>query len=305
MKLIALASFSLSFFDGLAGTDSITTAPLDPIPRVLADPVFHAGNNTLDLIVSEFSLEDPLDVYLGPLGPLPVSTWHSTASSDRLDPGLKCPAVPLDEAAKARGMVMSAFPSSVQHAIVVVDMPEPEDIVRAMQESKTEGDTGNNPPRQEQRTGQEVSPWGEVGRESPSDLGELTIQEALRNAESAGETSFTLSRLPFEDEDQKVIDPEAPATTRAEPASDSMIEGYTGSLGTQQVTNYDAPLITLSMPQPDNRESDLLPLPLLLVRRRDNVGFGTGRSVVAERLGSSEGFGVGKAMWGELVLWIL
>ena len=307
VKLIALASFSLNLFDGLVGAGNVTSAPLDPIPRVLVDPVFHAGSNTLDLIVSDFSLEDPLDVYLGPIGPLPVSTWHSTAPIDGLVPSSECPAVPLDDAAKASGMVMSTFPSSVQHVIVVVEMPEPENIVRAMQECVTEespGNTGINHPQQEQRA---LTSWGEAGNDNLLGVGEFTIQEALRNAESAGDTNFTLSNLPLDDGEQIIIDPEAIAAGLVEPAVNPLVEGDNGSglIDVQHVTELDPPPVTLSMPQPHNRERDMLPLPLLLVRRKDEVGFGTGRSVVAERLGLSEGFGFGKARWGESVIEIL
>ncbi|OCF40479.1 hypothetical protein I317_05717 [Kwoniella heveanensis CBS 569] len=164
-----VSCFTYSFFstsDSLA----VQAKTIDPVPRILVPPVFHPTANTLDLHLSEFFFcpaptlpplstdtpraqaphNEPLEVYLGPIGPLDVTTWRSTAPRN-----LPTPAIPYhdnDDANNAshdhsRGSVvrtrtggsgggldgvMSSFPADLKHVIVVVHMPDAEEIISAM-----------------------------------------------------------------------------------------------------------------------------------------------------------------------------
>ncbi|KAL7419093.1 hypothetical protein Q5752_005929 [Cryptotrichosporon argae] len=143
----AVSSFSYSFFDTVSGL--VPTQPLGAVAHLLAPPIFQAESDTLELTLSDFyvaSSPDSLagsparrafDVYLGPLGPLRVETYRSTAV--RANHGAGAPAEPVDEAAAAsaasgRRKVTSNFPRATQHVIAVIDVPPADDILQAMHE---------------------------------------------------------------------------------------------------------------------------------------------------------------------------
>lgn len=58
------------------------------------------------------------------------------------------------------------------------------------------------------------------------------------------------------------------------------------------------PSLTLSRPGQESKKIEMVPLPLVIVRQSDGVGFGLGRSVVAERVDSKNA--ADKPRWGKL-----
>ncbi|WVF71578.1 hypothetical protein IAT40_006386 [Kwoniella sp. CBS 6097] len=157
-----VSCFTYSFFPTSDDPSSaLQTKTIDPVPRILIPPVFHSNSNTLNLHLSEFffpsspssltppssssstPLFEPLEVYLGPIGPLYVTTWRSTAPRNL--PTLAIPYLdngngndntstttnhyPSD---RAHGGVMSSFPADLKHVIVVVHMPDADEILGAM-----------------------------------------------------------------------------------------------------------------------------------------------------------------------------
>ena len=69
-------------------------------------------------------------------------------------------------------------------------------------------------------------------------------------------------------------------------------------LPSQSQSGITPPNLELVTPQIENTKVEMVPLPLVLVRQSDGVGFGVGRNVVAERVDSKNG-GQDKPRWGE------
>ncbi|KAK4684818.1 hypothetical protein P7C73_g5343, partial [Tremellales sp. Uapishka_1] len=266
-----VSSFSYSFFDGLAGFGTIPTSPIDPIPRLLAEPVIHQETNTLQLTLSDFPSPDhlyqsqPLEIYLGPIGPLAISTWKSTARRDAFAQNYQ-KAIPYASASSTSPSpeVYTNFPEHIEHVIVVVDLPDPIYIIQTMQQCVSQEPLV--PPSHETST-----PWLPVDQSD-----ELTIQEALRNAESS---DFTLNDFqPQHGMEDAFIDPAL--------QSDSELflpQTPPPDLATDLSTETHPPPMALHVPPSEVRKNDMVPLPLLLIRKSDGVGYGTGRNVVAER----------------------
>jgi len=288
----------------MADSGALPTSPIDPIPRILADPVFHADTNTLDLVISDLHTPDPLEVYLGPIGPLGVSTWQSTAPAGNSVSSSEYPATPLDDVAKTGERVMSAFPSSVQHVIVLVEMPNPEQIIRTMQECVAAEGPSNSEQADSRDDAaiQESTPWLRGTEEHKLEVEELIIQEALRNAENGSTDGYCLTSLPLDGGNDIIIDP----TLQMEDEQRQRVQLEVDGKPATQSHSKDRhpPLIALTRRRVRESCHEMVPLPLLLVRRSDGVGFGTGRSVAAERLGVGKVSRSGSARWGECSLHI-
>lgn len=289
-SLLTSGCFSYSFFNGLGDSGSLPSVSLDPVPRLLVDPVFRPEHNALNLTLSYFYVPDasgqslPMSVYLGPIGPLKVSTWRSVAPKEKYyDPGALYPAVPYSGNPEDHSdipeerRVLSNYPFSANHVIAMVELPEMAEVARAMREygSKDEEEP-QQPPPQAQRENEGEDVWLGMGAE-----GELTIQEALRNANkengedilrpTEGKDEFSLEQLP-----EHLIDPMLESQQQAENASE------------HQETHPSQPQppapTTITMHRAQERPSkDGTPLPLLLVRP-DGVGHGIGWSVVLRHM---------------------
>ncbi|ORY34107.1 beta-trefoil DNA-binding domain-domain-containing protein [Naematelia encephala] len=323
-----VSSFSFSFFDGYSGFGTLPSAPLDPIPRILADPQLVAETNTLHLVLSDFYSPDefdaprPFEVYLGPIGPLTTSSWRSTAPpQDGLSSGQPPLAVLYDERdgeMVPNREVRSAFPATTKHVLVVVEMPDAPSILRVMEELATkarEGDPGhattneiegeNAPVPIESQDNTVDAPgdiWDSHTQEAEADQimsseGELTIQQALQNAQAAQATL---------DLDGSMIDPtltstqpELSATKLSSPPAPFKSGEVEDVIPVIAVADQEQepPPIGLHVPE-RQKKTELVALPLVLLRRRDGAGFGVGRSVVAERLVDGEGEWRGNAQWG-------
>ncbi|WVR07164.1 hypothetical protein IAU60_004205 [Kwoniella sp. DSM 27419] len=141
--------FSYSFFSTAEETTPADFESIDPIPRILVPPTFDSEENTLQLHISDYffarpdsdhlSVIEPLDIYLGPLGPLFVTTWKSTAPRN-----IPTPAIPYDVAEGPDqsitrhhdgSIVISSYPASMPHVIAVVHMPPTDQIIKTMQSS--------------------------------------------------------------------------------------------------------------------------------------------------------------------------
>ncbi|WVQ82218.1 hypothetical protein IAT38_004346 [Cryptococcus sp. DSM 104549] len=363
-----VACFSSTFFNTLDADVPIAPAPLDPIPRVLAIPTFHHELNTLDLTLSQFYFPSPndpdqppipLDIYLGPLGPLRYSTWRSTAPPNRSEfANRPVPAVPYDDSDPSQKhhqqAVMSSFSADEKHVIVVVRMPGPEEIVKAMQScvaqaalsrimvasKATPGDdaataaaaaaskqpseaaegsafVANAPASEEPwlahqlshytdgpRSGDQEMTEAERDRQAEMEMAAATLEmeqgdlavlsRHLEGLDSShhGETGSGGEGKAGEQGDLVNAEPAdstaaAIAAVFSPPAlNDIPVEHEHDPLQAPEV--YDPPRLSLYTPQPLETQSRMVPLPLLLVRKSDGVGFATGRSVVAQKLEGSE-----------------
>ncbi|WWC89470.1 uncharacterized protein L201_004394 [Kwoniella dendrophila CBS 6074] len=125
---------------------------IDPIPQILIPPKFDSEQNTLDLTLSQFHFpsssssssplqssqidDEPLEIYLGPIGPLYYTTWKST--SPKNTPTL---AIPFNRSRNQEVTdtinhykVYSTYPSNKKHIIVQVHMPNAEEIIQVMKD---------------------------------------------------------------------------------------------------------------------------------------------------------------------------
>jgi hypothetical protein len=331
----------------------------------------------MTLIVSDFyypldeAHSQPLDVYLGPIGPLRISTWRSTAPKDSKGDH---PAVPFEASSPSvssdvKSAVYSSFPTSIPHTIVVVDMPNPEDIIRSMQDLYIQAKSANafsqaaaaavavppveNVVNSSDPLSNAAAAGGEGGDTSPSPwladigspghtlvTGELTIQEALQNAANqhtadmghgfgdddiilpdqpdfaldshfatsgAGDPTHTTDTA---DHDHQIDPSLALESSGADAVGGSTLQGGEGTgdvvlsqanvkdedqKGSQSEVIVTRPLIVLEADQPSSKKTEMARLPLLLIRQKDGVGFGVGKSVEAEKYGEENG----APRWGE------
>ncbi|KAL1413625.1 hypothetical protein Q8F55_001403 [Vanrija albida] len=324
-----VSCFSYSFFNGFGDDGAgLPTGPLGPVPRLLVDPAFHPEPNTLDLTLSHFFVPDeaggatqPFSVYLGPIGPLSFSTWRSVAPKDKYyDPATVYPAIHYDgsvgdpqQSGAADGQrVYSNFPYSVPHVIANVVLPDPEEVVRVTQEyagaaqpvdaiapatDQVEAETTEVPDTATAVAADDNSWLGVMGP-----AGELTIQEALRNAGKSDlglggstdatqpadapvdATSFELEHLPSD------LIPPSLDLAEANGNDHATVEAPAGGAQLASATPPSASTtaVVLSRPEPAARDSSSLQhLPVLLVRP-DGVGHGIGWSVVVQRAPNSQ-----------------
>lgn len=327
------ACFSYSIFNGGGDGNSLPVGPLDPVPRLLADPVFQPEHNALDLTLSHFFVPDaaggvaqPFSVYLGPIGPLPFTTWRSVAPKDKYyDPSTVYPAIHYDGSetdsqlpgAPDGRRVYSNFPYSVPHVIANVDLPDPDEVARVIQEyagAAQPADAIAPPPDQVEAEPTEApdtaaaTAAAAVAADDNSWLGvmgpagELTIQEALRNAGksdlglggSADATqpadapvdaaAFELEHLPSD-----LIAPTLDLAGVNGGNDDATADAPAGGAQLASATASGAPsTVALSRPEPATREgSTAQHLPILLVRP-DGAGHGIGWSVVVQRATDSQ-----------------
>lgn len=325
-----IASFSYTIFDALSDSadnaPSLPIAPVNPIPQVLAPPSLDSQTNTIDLILSTVldPNSQPIEIYLGSIGPLPYSTWASTSPSQTISGAdessmLRTPAI--REHVMGNGdihdsdrEVYSSFPANVQHVIAVVEMPRPEEVLRAMQSLST----GMN--IEDQSKGKGIEQRGSANPD--------TLQDVESNSNPVNEsgaildneaTSMALASIPFDTEgnplDLDQIDPAIREITGQPMSIDNDLtqapdndtyqanQPQEGEQSIYQTQPLPLP-VHLNEPVQAVKSSDLLPLPILLIRKSDGLGFGTGSSVVAERMVMEDGEGVvpGSAQWGELLL---
>ncbi|WWD02836.1 hypothetical protein V865_000878 [Kwoniella europaea PYCC6329] len=118
-----------------------TLKSINPLPEILVSPTFDPQYNTLDLTLSQFHfpssaassrVDEPLEVYLGPIGPLFVTCWRST--SHKNTPTAAIPYQPTEESIDDGEKVVSSFPADKKHVIVRVYLPDIEEIRRVVKD---------------------------------------------------------------------------------------------------------------------------------------------------------------------------
>lgn len=287
---------------------------MDPVPRLLVDPAFKPDLNSLDLTLSYFFVDDdqgqpqPLSVYIGPIGPLRVSTWRSVAPKEKyFDPGALYPAVPYvgtnEEPPLPEGQrVYSNFPFNVPHTIAKVELPDMEEILRVMKESAdeetpavtqaVEETSGEQQPvadssghQQPEPTEQSTADDAWLGAMGPA--GELTIQEALQNAGKSHAPEHNISEVLGSHvgsaEIPKVGDEEFKFEQLPSTLIDRSLEEAAAVAAAAGDNDVFAAPGTLQLHKPEDAPKNVLAsLPLLLVRP-DGVGYGLGWSIEAER----------------------
>ena len=258
----------------------------------MTDPVFHPRSHTLDILLSNFdpSTSD-FDIFLGPIGPLHYTLWRSTAPSEPLIKpgylGVGYPALCLygDVVSVNERQITSLWPCTVAHTIVVVELPTTNAIVRVMQ-SLTPANTVEDQPQKEPVRIRDDAPDVSMDHSWMTDAanenhhldhpGELTIQEALENAENALEMTegIDLDTLAAAQAQAEMIDPTLGPGPSDPPTVDS---------NSHKKVTEELPCVSVTIPEEEEIKFDLVPLLFLMIRRSDGVGFGVGSKMVAER----------------------
>lgn len=264
--------------------------------------MLYPESDTLDIIVADMPTDSPLDVYVGPVGPLPYTLWKSAAP-----PYLSCkptltreivPAILLggDDVPINGRQILSSWPHDTRHVIMVVELPRVDEIVRAMQDIKAqrtgsatggERQSSSQPPQVDAapRQADSVEQWvtgdtQDPQGEQPQPSEELTIQEALRNAGDA--LDIDLNRHdsvldPFAPDEADLIHPllRESGATGTEPTS---------ATPAQKDDKEDDASVKVFPPKQETRRTDNMTLPIVFVRKADGVGFGVGTSFAAKEL---------------------
>lgn len=169
------AKFQYTFFDALGTFGTTPPRPITPFPTICTLPTYRPSTHTLELVVSNFTRDDPetgqsetLEIWLGNIGPLRQRIYRSNPGSGSVQVSVP-PSVPYAKAAagvlpntgdqvaaitaaekavldfvdkpggsgssSSTGVFRRSSIMSPSQTIVVVDMPPISDIVRTMQEN--------------------------------------------------------------------------------------------------------------------------------------------------------------------------
>jgi hypothetical protein len=289
-------------FDAFGEPEIAPTFPtesIDPVPQVLAPPQLEDSPYTLQLPLSTNidQYSEPLDLYLGTIGPLAYTTWRSTSPSTSIAEMItksRYPAVRQtdeeDPTPSNDRVVLSNFPSNVPHVLVVIDLPPVKEIVGTMRAMS--GGTGED---------------DIVSKDAIVDEG---IEQLSTPVMNDAETEIALASIPYDSTStglatgegmDKNIDPDladlaVPQTLgELDEKEDEKEEGISENTITDLTAN---PISSMHMdaPKAGPNHVDLGPLPLLLIRRSDGLGFGTGCSIKAKKGGD---FGEPQNEWRE------
>jgi hypothetical protein len=261
--------------------EAADSQPVDPVLRLLSDPIVDSASSMMELVVNSYDDRHPYDIYLGPHGPLPYSAWRSTSSTSNGKNAATSAATWIGGqgvAAQPARAVTSNFPASRPHAILAVHLPDIQQLLSFVEKVET-ADTSSPSARPLDRS-EVAEDIGGSSWEDPDqiDSGEMTIQEALRNAEDAlhrglGLEDFsTLPVLATSDLPASVDDPRTPVLVNATDPDDHIEE---------------ATLAMSSMKEKSGQSGNRLPI--LFIRQSDGVGVAPGWQIELARDGDLTG----------------
>lgn len=114
---IPVAKFQYTFFDALGTFGTTPSRPITPFPTICTQPTYRPSTHTLELVVSNFTSDDPetgqsepLEIWLGNIGPLCQRVYRSNPTSGNVP--LVPPGVPFAKAA-AGALPSASDPSAV------------------------------------------------------------------------------------------------------------------------------------------------------------------------------------------------
>lgn len=152
-----VAKFQYTFFDAFGENSKIPDLPITPFPTLFTAPLHrpaHAGQNddSLELTAAHFFYEnpvagtiEPLDVYLGPIGPLRIRVYQATPLP--LGQGHPATVPPFIPNPQAEGFMkflpsagtLNATPRTTLvhgplHTVVIVELPPKGEVLKALEE---------------------------------------------------------------------------------------------------------------------------------------------------------------------------
>lgn len=287
--IVGISKFQYTFFDALGTFGKTPSRPITPFPTICTQPTYRPSTHTLELVVSNFSRDDPetgqsesLEIWLGNIGPLRQRIYRSNPASGSVQAAVP-PSVPYAKAAAGalpsttdQAAVISAAEKAVldfvdkpggsstsstgvfrrssvmspSQTIVVVDMPPIPDIVRTMQENV-------------------MSPGHLL---AAGLLSQVAQQAQVSRRKEEGETSAAASARERSDE----------AAERTAAIATALVAATEGAAGT-------VPAVPPEALEPGAPPSAHMSrgLPLLFIRANDGAGYHSGRSVACESVFAS------------------
>ncbi|KZT05872.1 uncharacterized protein LAESUDRAFT_759772 [Laetiporus sulphureus 93-53] len=155
--IVGISKFQYTFFDAFGQNSRIPDLPITPFPTLFTAPLYRSQQNmpqqqvdVLELTAANFfyhnpatNTVDPLDVYLGPLGPLRLRVYQAAAVgiTSAAGPSFISPSAgegPIRFVPTAGTYGPQSTPSNPTagplHAIVVVEMPSKGEMLKALEE---------------------------------------------------------------------------------------------------------------------------------------------------------------------------
>ncbi|KAF9819934.1 hypothetical protein IEO21_01795 [Rhodonia placenta] len=151
--IVGISKFQYTFFDAFGQNSKIPDLPITPFPTLFTAPVHRfereRGTEQLELTASNFFYEnpatgtvEPLDVYLGPIGPLHIRIFHSSVPVGQVPMPFIHPPMPGDAPIPVDPSTSSyptgRRPPGALHGplttTVLVDLPHKSDVMKALEE---------------------------------------------------------------------------------------------------------------------------------------------------------------------------
>ncbi|CCL98297.1 uncharacterized protein FIBRA_00291 [Fibroporia radiculosa] len=150
--IVGISKFQYTFFDAFGQNNRIPDLPITPFPTLFTVPVqrFASEHDLLELTAANFFYEnpatgtvDPLDVYIGPLGPLRIRVFQAapvplgTMAAQPFIANVQTEGQ-LRFVSTAGTLVSSAPHNPIHgplHTVVIVEMPPKDEVLKAMEES--------------------------------------------------------------------------------------------------------------------------------------------------------------------------
>ncbi|KAJ1311095.1 hypothetical protein OPQ81_009598 [Rhizoctonia solani] len=117
--IVGISKFQYTFFDALGTFGTTPPRPITPFPTICTQPTYRPSTHTLELVVSNFTRDDPetgqsetLEIWLGNIGPLRQRIYRSNPGSGSVQASAP-PSVPYAKAAAG------ALPNTSDQAAVI------------------------------------------------------------------------------------------------------------------------------------------------------------------------------------------
>ncbi|KAF8679607.1 Beta-trefoil DNA-binding domain [Rhizoctonia solani] len=293
LTTVPAAKFQYTFFDALGTFGTTPSRPITPFPTICTQPTYRPSTHTLELVVSNFTSDDPetgqsetLEIWLGNIGPLRQRIYRSNPGSGSVQTSAP-PNVPYAKAAAG------ALPSTSDQAAVISAAEKAVlDFVDKPGSSATNA-TGSSSTGVFRRSSV-MSPSQTIVVVDMPPIPDIvrTMQE---NVMSPGHllAAGLLSQVAQQAQVSRRKDDSSSDTAAGRERSDEAAE-RTAAIASALVAATEGAAGTIPVVPPEALEPGVPPsahmtrgLPLLFIRASDGAGYHSGRSVACESVFSS------------------
>ncbi|KAF8761631.1 LAG1, DNA binding [Rhizoctonia solani] len=293
LTTVPAAKFQYTFFDALGTFGTTPSRPITPFPTICTQPTYRPSTHTLELVVSNFTRDDPetgqsetLEIWLGNIGPLRQRIYRSNPGSGSVQTSAP-PNVPYAKAAAG------ALPSTSDQAAVISAAEKAVlDFVDKPGSSATNA-TGSSSTGVFRRSSV-MSPSQTIVVVDMPPIPDIvrTMQE---NVMSPGHllAAGLLSQVAQQAQVSRRKDDSSSDTAAGRERSDEAAE-RTAAIASALVAATEGAAGTIPVVPPEALEPGVPPsahmtrgLPLLFIRASDGAGYHSGRSVACESVFSS------------------